>query len=69
MWRSRQRSSDYLEFAAGTLLSARSQQRELFNSQYVQHILDAPTDHITPLKGSKLWQLVVLERWLSLHGL
>ena len=25
--------------------------------------------HITPLRGSKLWQIALLERWLQQHGI
>ena len=30
-------------------------------------VLAAPDDHITPLRGSKLWQIALLEYWLQLH--
>jgi asparagine synthase (glutamine-hydrolysing) len=33
----------------------------------VQRLLDAPEEHITPLGGSKLWQLAALEGWLQTH--
>jgi asparagine synthase (glutamine-hydrolysing) len=34
----------------------------------VQELLDDPEAHITPLRGSKLWQLGLLESWLQTHG-
>jgi asparagine synthase (glutamine-hydrolysing) len=34
----------------------------------VDELLAAPDDHITPLRGSKLWQVALLELWLSQHG-
>jgi asparagine synthase (glutamine-hydrolysing) len=59
---------DYLAFATETLHSSTSRQRAIFNPDYVDHILESPDEHITPLNGSKLWQMVVLENWLSVHG-
>jgi hypothetical protein len=32
-------------------------------------VLDSPDAHITPLRGSKLWQLALLEFWLQEHGI
>ncbi|BBO66105.1 asparagine synthetase B [Desulfosarcina alkanivorans] len=60
---------DYLAFVSDTLRSEKSRQRKLFNPDYVDHVLEKPEDHITPLNGSKLWQMAVLEHWLSVHGL
>jgi asparagine synthase (glutamine-hydrolysing) len=60
---------DYLSFVSDTLRSTKSRQREIFNSDYVEHVFEKPKDHITPLKGSKLWQMAVLEHWLSIQGL
>ena len=28
-----------------------------------------PTAHITPLRGSELWQVALLEMWLQTHGI
>ena len=30
-------------------------------------LLENPGRHITPLQGSKLWQIAVLEYWLNYH--
>jgi len=60
---------DYLSFVSDTLRSEKSRQRLLFNPDYVEHVFENPDDHITPLKGSKLWQMAVLEYWLSAQGL
>jgi asparagine synthase (glutamine-hydrolysing) len=60
---------DYLSFVSDTLRSEKSRQRLLFNPDYVEHVFENPEDHITPLKGSKLWQMAVLEYWLSAQGL
>jgi asparagine synthase (glutamine-hydrolysing) len=31
-------------------------------------LLDEPESHITPLRGSKLWQVALLELWMQTHG-
>jgi asparagine synthase (glutamine-hydrolysing) len=59
---------DYLDFVREVLLSPRSEERAIFNSDYVTHVLDDPEKHITPLKGSKLWQMALLEYWLAVQG-
>jgi asparagine synthase (glutamine-hydrolysing) len=60
---------DYLAFVSETLCSAHGRQRAIFNPAYVSHVLKAPDRHITPLNGSKLWQMAVLEYWLSVQGI
>ena len=59
---------DYLTFASDILRSQRCRERAIFNPDYVNHLFEDPDAHITPLNGSKLWQLVVLEHWLSEQG-
>lgn len=60
---------DDLGFVRELLDSEACVQRELFDRDYVRRLLDAPAEHITPLGGSKLWQLATLEFWLQSHGL
>ncbi|MBF0588168.1 MAG: N-acetylglutaminylglutamine amidotransferase [Magnetococcales bacterium] len=59
----------YLDVVKEALHAPAAQQRGLFQPEYVTRLLNAPTDHITPLKGSKLWQLGLLELWLQSHGI
>jgi asparagine synthase (glutamine-hydrolysing) len=40
----------------------------VFRREYVDRLLEAPDQHLTPLKGSKLWQVAVLELWMQTHG-
>ena len=42
-------------------------ERGLFRQDYVDMMLAEPGKHITPLRGSKLWQLGLLEWWLQTH--
>ncbi|MBF0308453.1 MAG: N-acetylglutaminylglutamine amidotransferase [Magnetococcales bacterium] len=50
------------------LTSERARQRELFRPSHVERLLAEPLAHHTPLKGSKLWQLALLEWWLQDKG-
>lgn len=60
---------DYLNFVRDILDDHRARQRPLFQRHYVDTLLREPQDHITPLRGSKLWQIALLEYWLQTHGL
>ncbi len=62
-------SGRVLEMARTALGSAAARERELFQPAYVQRLLAAPSEHLTPLRGSKLWQLASLELWLQTHGI
>ncbi|MBK1645403.1 N-acetylglutaminylglutamine amidotransferase [Thiocapsa imhoffii] len=46
----------------------RARTRGLFQRAYVDELLAAPDEHLTPLRGSKLWQVALLEMWLQEHG-
>jgi asparagine synthase (glutamine-hydrolysing) len=60
-------SGGALEFVKDTLNSAAAAERGLFKRAYIDDLIDAPHDHITPLRGSKLWQVALLEAWLQQH--
>ncbi|MBK1721585.1 N-acetylglutaminylglutamine amidotransferase [Thiocystis violacea] len=57
-----------LDTVRDVLHSQRARERELFQTAYVDELLAAPDDHITPLRGSKLWQVALLEMWLQEQG-
>ncbi len=59
----------YLAFVRQFLDSDTCRQRGLFQRDYLEQLMSAPRDHITPLRGSKLWQMALLEMWLQSHGL
>lgn len=44
-------------------------ERDIVQSAYVDTLLKDPDAHITPLRGSKLWQVALLGLWLDSHGL
>ncbi len=56
-----------LDFVRDALGSRAARERGLFNRAYVDRLLDEPDAHITPLNGSKLWQVAALEVWLQTH--
>jgi asparagine synthase (glutamine-hydrolysing) len=57
-----------LELIRETMESDAARARGLFRPEHVQALMKAPNDHLTTLEGSKLWQLALLERWLTRHG-
>ena len=59
----------YLAYVWDALSSRAARERELFDPAYVETLLDDPKAHITPLRGSKLWQIALLELWLQSHAL
>jgi asparagine synthase (glutamine-hydrolysing) len=58
-----------LDMVRNVLKSDAARARGLFSQAYVGKLLAAPKDHITPLRGSKLWQIALLELWLQEHRL
>ncbi len=57
----------FLDMARDALSAPAARDRGLFNREYVDLLLGDPEAHITPLRGSKLWQLALLELWLQEH--
>jgi asparagine synthase (glutamine-hydrolysing) len=55
----------YLTLVRDALSSAPARQRGVFRQEYVAQLLDDPDAPLTPLGGSKLWQLALLELWLQ----
>jgi asparagine synthase (glutamine-hydrolysing) len=57
----------YLDFCRDVVTSSAARARGLFQPRYVEKLLQDPERHITPLKGSELWQIALLESWLETH--
>jgi asparagine synthase (glutamine-hydrolysing) len=57
----------YLDMVRDTLNSRAARERGLFRRDYLDELFEYPADHITPLNGSKLWQVALLEMWLQAH--
>ena len=60
---------EYLTYVKDALSQPAARQRGLFRDDYVDTLLQDPKQHITPLRGSKLWQIALLELWFQQHGL
>ncbi len=58
----------YLDMVRNALTSPAARERGLFQAGYLEQLFANPTDHITPLRGSELWQIGLLELWLQQHG-
>lgn len=58
----------YLEMVRDALGSRAARERGLFRQDYLDRLFADPTGHITPLRGSELWQVAALELWLQTHG-
>ncbi|ANH08660.1 N-acetylglutaminylglutamine amidotransferase [Shinella sp. HZN7] len=58
----------YLDMIRDTLHSQKARERGLFRDAYLDRLLDRPSEHITPLHGSELWQVGLLEMWLQAQG-
>jgi len=58
----------YLDMVRDALTSRAARERGLFREDYLQMLFHAPKDHITPLRGSELWQVGLLEMWLQEQG-
>jgi len=52
-----------------SLLLDPSQDRGLFETREIERLLADPDGQLTPLRGSKLWQLAAVNLWLSEQGL
>jgi asparagine synthase (glutamine-hydrolysing) len=60
---------DFLNFVRDILDSRIARERGLYHRSHVDGLLRDPEKHITPLRGSKLWQAALLEMWLQCHNL
>jgi asparagine synthase (glutamine-hydrolysing) len=49
--------------------SQAARERGLFRQDYLERLFMSPAEHITPLRGSELWQVGLLEMWLQTHGI
>jgi asparagine synthase (glutamine-hydrolysing) len=58
----------YLDMVRDALSSGAARERGLFKSAYLSDLMRAPSDHITKLRGSELWQVALLEIWLQGQG-
>ena len=57
--------AEFLDYVRDVLDSGAARGRHVFRRDAVDRMLAAPDEHITPLRGSKLWQVALLEAWLQ----
>ncbi|MBZ8132087.1 N-acetylglutaminylglutamine amidotransferase [Afifella sp. IM 167] len=62
-------SGDTLDMVRDALTSQPARERGLFRGDYLEALFTEPSAHITPLRGSELWQVGLLELWLQNHEL
>jgi len=55
----------YLDMLRDALSSQKARERGLFQRDYLDRLFATPSEHITPLRGSELWQAGLLEMWLQ----
>ncbi|EEQ94551.1 asparagine synthase family amidotransferase [Brucella intermedia LMG 3301] len=55
----------YLDMLRDALSSQKARERGLFQRDYLERLFAKPSEHITPLRGSELWQVGLLEMWLQ----
>lgn len=60
---------EQLGFVRELLNNEAARNRGLFRQKYLDKLISDPAAHITPLRGSKLWQVATLEYWLQTHGI
>ncbi len=58
-----------LEMTKDALTSKAARERGLFRPDYLDLLFADPKSHITPLRGSELWQCALLELWLQAHSI
>jgi asparagine synthase (glutamine-hydrolysing) len=57
-----------LEMVRDALSGRAARERGVFRRDYVERLLAEPEAHLTPLRGSKLWQIAAFELWMQTHG-
>jgi asparagine synthase (glutamine-hydrolysing) len=58
-----------LDFVRDALSSRAARERGLFRQDYLDSLYANPREAITPLRGSELWQVGLLELWLQAQGI
>lgn len=56
-----------LDLVRDTLHSRAARERGLFRPEALAAMLARPDQQLTPLRGSRLWQVALLEMWLQAH--
>lgn len=62
-------SGPYLDLVRDAFSAQAARERGIFRGDYLDKLIADPGAHITPLRGSELWQAALLEMWLQSHGI
>lgn len=57
----------YLDMVRDALAARPARERGLFEPAYLDGLVADPAGRVTPLRGSELWQVALLEMWLQAH--
>jgi asparagine synthase (glutamine-hydrolysing) len=57
----------FLAFMRDILTSEACSDRNVFQTSYIERLLGAPEQNMTPLRGAKVWHAALLELWLQLN--
>lgn len=60
---------EFLDMVRDTLTNRKAKERGLFRGEWLECLFAEPAAHITPLRGSELWQVALLEMWLQTHDI
>ncbi|MCC0022047.1 MAG: N-acetylglutaminylglutamine amidotransferase [Nitratireductor sp.] len=60
---------EFLGMVRDALTSQKAKERGLYRMEYLDALFSDPAGHITPLRGSELWQVALLEMWLQSHDI
>jgi asparagine synthase (glutamine-hydrolysing) len=58
----------YLERVRDAVTSKRFSEKGIVQPDYLERLFEDPGAHITPLRGSKLYQIGLLAMWMEAHG-
>jgi asparagine synthase (glutamine-hydrolysing) len=59
----------FLAYVRDLMASPQARQRGLFQSDFVDYMLDNPDAEMSPKGHSRLWQAALLEGWLQAHAI
>ena len=57
----------FYDYMREVLSSSQCINRDIFNRQNINYLLEKPNSNFTKLNGNKLWHLALLERWFQLN--
>ncbi|WP_190600726.1 N-acetylglutaminylglutamine amidotransferase [Candidatus Vesicomyidisocius sp. SY067_SCS001] len=58
---------EFLDFMSDILTSSKCINRGIFSQIFIAKVINKPHNYMTPLNGSRLWHLALLEFWLQIN--